>query len=184
MLTIIIPGQEYFNNSTQEFEYSKSVTLNMEHSLLSVSKWEAKWRKAFLSRKERTSEETMDYFRCMTIGKVDPTAYDRLTTKNVNEILEYINEPMTAVYFSDVNSRAEGSAVSKVSSTTSEVIYYYMIALGIPFECEKWHLNRLLSLIHVCEIKNTPPKKLSKSEIARRNYQLNQARKAKYGTRG
>lgn len=180
MLDIVIPGQEFFDEEKNEFVYTKPVSLKMEHSLISVSKWESKWHKAFLSKRERTAEETLDYFRCMTVNHVDPSVFDYLTTENVNTIVDYINEPMTAVY---INNDFENAPRSR-DTTTSELLYYYMIALGIPFECEKWHLNRLLSLIHVCEIKNQPPKKMSKSAISKRNQKLNAARRKKYNTRG
>ncbi len=181
MLEIIVPAQEYYDEETNTFFNDKEVMLRMEHSLISISKWESKWHKAFLSKRPRSSEETLDYFRCMTINQVDPSVFSRLTTDNVSQIVDYINEPMTAVYMPK-DDREGGRGPKDV--TTSELLYYYMVSLGIPFDCEKWHLNRLLSLIHVCEIKNRPPKSMSKAEIARRNSKLNAARRAKHHTRG
>ena len=181
MLEIVVPGQEFYDESTNTFAYSKEVHLKMEHPLISISKWESKWHKAFLTKRERSSEETLDYFRCMTINQVDSEVFGRLTVDNINAIIDYINEPMTAVYMApDKENRVAGPK----DTTTSELLYYYMISLNIPIECEKWHLNRLLSLIHVCELKNTPPKKMSKSSIARRNHALNTSRRKKYGTKG
>lgn len=179
MLRIIVPGGEYYDSSKQEFLYSKDTELQMEHSLISVSKWESRWHKAYNTKREKTAEELLDYFKCMTINRVDQEVYDRLTTKNIEDIINYINEPMTAVYFSThEDPRGSGDVV------TSEVLYYYMITLGIPFECEKWHLNRLIALIEVCSIKTASPKKMSKSQIARRNSQINAARRKMNKSKG
>lgn len=181
MLDIVVPAQEYYDESTNTFLYTKEAHVRMEHSLISISKWESKWHKAFLSKKERTPEETLDYFRCMIVNSVDPDIVDSFTQENVSQIIDYINEKMTAVYIAP--SSSDGSRGNR-DVTTSELLYYYMISLGIPFECEKWHLNRLLALIHVCEVKNSPPKKMSKSAIAKRNHKLNKARKKRYNTHG
>lgn len=184
MLSITIPENEYYNEDTNEFYTVGAVTLQMEHSLISIAKWESKWHRAFLTDKPKTPEETLDYFRCMTVNKVDPSVFDRLTSENVEEIQAYINEPMTAVYMGgQKGAPGETSRIKDV--TTSEVLYYYMISLGIPFECEKWHINRLLALIHVCEVKNSAgSKKMSKSQLNRRNASLNAARRRAHGTRG
>ena len=180
MLYITIPSCEMYDESTEEFVYAKEQTLQLEHSLVSLSKWESKWCKPFLSKQDKTIEETIDYVRCMTVNQVsDPTVYSRLTIDNLNSINEYIGSPMTATTFS--NTPKGGSSGEQV---TSELIYYWMIALNIPFECQKWHLNRLLTLIRVCEVKNQPPKKMSKREIMSRNAALNAARRKKLGTKG
>lgn len=183
MLDIVIPAQEYYDEETNTFLYTKETALRMEHSLISISKWESKWHRAFLTKKERTPEETLDYFRCMIVNQVDSHVVDRLTSDNINDIIDYINEPMTAVYIPKF-MKEDGSDSRLRDVTTSELLYYYMISLRIPFECERWHLNRLLALIHVCEIKNTPPKKMNKAAIARRNSRLNAARRKKYNTSG
>lgn len=180
MLEITIPATEMFDESKQEFVNYKEQTIQLEHSLVSLSKWESKWHKAFLSKKEMTTEETIDYVRCMTITKnVDPSIYSRLTSENVKQINDYIADPMTAVYFPEDKS-VGGSG----DTITSELIYYWMITLNIPQEYQKWHLNRLISLIKVCNIKNSPGKKMNKSEIMRRNASLNATRKAKMHTSG
>lgn len=172
MLQITIPAREMFDDRTQEFIQTKEQTLVMEHSLVSLAKWEAKWNKAFLSKREKTNEETIDYFRCMTITKnVDPNVYLGLTPQNIQAINDYISAPMTATYFRDDN-RPGGREV-----VTAELIYYWMISLNIPFECEKWHLNRLMTLIRVCTIKSSPPKKMSRNEIMRQNASLNAQRR-------
>lgn len=180
MLQITIPAGERWDEGKQEFIQVKGHTLQLEHSLISLSKWESKWCKAFLSNKDKTYEETMDYIKCMTITpNVDPDVYNYLTSDNINQINEYIGAPMTATYFSEDKSRKTGHDV-----VTAELIYYWMISLNIPFECQKWHLNRLLALIRVCNIKNQPPKKMSKREIMSRNAALNAARRSKMGTTG
>ena len=182
MLTLQIPPREFFDERKQEFINFEGCSLQMEHSLISLSEWEAKWKKPFLNKSEsRTSEELIDYFRCMTITKnVDPLAFKSLTQEHVNTIINYINDPMTATWFSE-----DGKPSKRPTEVvTSELIYYWMIAQNIPFECRKWHLNRLLTLIRVCNVKNNPPKKMSKADIARRQRELNEQRKKKLGTNG
>ena len=181
MLRITIPAMDdMWDEAKQEFLSGKEQTIQLEHSLVSLSKWESKWNKAFLSKREKTTEETIDYIRCMTITQnVGPDVYYRLTQENIREINDYIAAPMTATYFRD--DKIMGHSRETV---TSELIYYWMIALNIPFECQKWHLNRLFALIKVCSIKNAPPKKVNKAEAARRYAELNAARRRKYNTKG
>lgn len=180
MLYITVPGGEMYNEETGEFINGREQTLQLEHSLVSLSKWEAKWCKPFLSNRAMSPEETLDYVRCMTVNSVaDPTVYLRLTEENILAINSYIDSPMTAT---TINSMQKGG--SSGEKVTSELIYYWMIAMNIPFECQKWHLNRLITLIRVCEVKNQPPKKMSKREIMSRNAALNAARKKKLGTKG
>lgn len=178
MLKITIPAREMFNEETQEFFTIKEHTLQLEHSLVSLSKWEAKWNVPFLSKNEKTVEQTIDYIRCMTITQnIDDDVYYGLSTKNVEDINNYIQAPMTATTF-----RKETKKSSEV--VTSELIYYWMVALNIPMECQRWHLNRLLTLIRICNIKNTPPKKMSKRELMSRNAALNAARRKQLNTNG
>lgn len=180
MLYITIPAVEQWDEEREAFISSKEYRLQLEHSLVSLSKWESKWRKPFYSRTERTMDEIIDYVRCMTITKNIPDeAYGLLTRDNINEISEYIENPMTATTFSSNDSKKGNS-----EQITSELIYYWMFALNIPIDCEKWHLNRLITLIRVCSIKNTPPKKMSKREILSRNSALNAARRQQLNTRG
>lgn len=180
MLQITIPGRELFNEQTQEFIYTEEQTLQLEHSLISLAKWESKWCKAFLSKQEKTYEETIDYIRCMTITpNVKPEVYYNLTAENVKEINAYIEAPMTATYFSE-----DPHGKPSRETITNELIYYWMISLNIPPEYQKWHLNRLLTLIKVCNIKNAPPKKMSRREITSRNAALNAARRKQFNTRG
>lgn len=180
MLTIKIPSVEYFDEKTSSFNTSKEITLQLEHSLVSISKWEAKWHKPFLSNTQKTSEEILDYVRCMTITQnVDPNRYLLLTADNFKRIESYIEDPMTATWFNDKENKNK-----KKETVTSEIIYYWMIGFNIPFECQKWHINRLLTLIRVCNIKNQPQKKMSKSELMNRNKTLNAARRNALKTKG
>lgn len=180
MLQIVVPEIELFDEASSEFISLNEQPLLLEHSLVSLSKWESKWNKAFLSSAEKSTEEIIDYVRCMTITKgVNPLTYKCLTSDNLNAINEYINAPMTATHF--YNERKVNPMSRDV--VTSELIYYWMIAFNIPFECQKWHLNRLLTLIKVCNLKSDT-KKMSKSEIMRRNKALNEARKRKLNTKG
>lgn len=173
MLEIIVPKQEYFDEFHSEFVNIPEQRLVLEHSLVSLSKWESKWNKPFLGNESKTLEESLDYVRCMTVNKnVDPLVYRGITRPMFDKINEYICAPMTATWFSkDQPKGGRGEIV------TSELIYYWMIALNIPFECEKWHLNRLLTLIKVCNIKNSPAKKMTRREIMERNRALNNARR-------
>ena len=179
MLTIVIPETEEFDPSTGTFFVYKKETLLLEHSLVSLSKWESKWKKPFLSEDDKTPEETLDYIRCMTVNTVDPSVYRRIPVSAIKKINEYISDPMTATTFSeDPNQRRNREII------TAEIIYYWMVALEIPFECQKWHLNRLITLIRVCNIKNAPSKNMSKGEIYRQNTALNAARRKMHGTKG
>ena len=183
MLKITIPSAELWDEDKEEFVYTKEQTLQLEHSLVSLSKWESKWCKAFLSKHEKTFEETVDYVKCMTLTQnVNSDVYQYLTNKNIAEINRYIEAPMTATYFSD-------DKIGKTSreQITSELIYYWMVALNIPFECDKWFLNNLLTLIRIASIKNAPPEKNKKknSSASWKNMNaINRARRAKMHTNG
>lgn len=182
MLTIVVPETECFDEMSNEFLTLKEETLHLEHSLLSLSKWESNWQIPFLGKDEKTTEQTLDYIKCMTVDKnIDSSIYSRLTTDNIKEIRDYIESPMTATTFSD--SKVGASRTSN-QIVTSELIYNWMILLNIPFECQKWHLNRLLTLIKVCNIQNTPNKKMSRSELLSRNASLNAQRLKSLGTKG
>ncbi|MCM1179407.1 MAG: hypothetical protein NC347_04065 [Clostridium sp.] len=181
MLQITIPSRDdLWDESKGEFVTSKEQKLVLEHSLVSLSKWESKWCKPFLSKQEKTTEETIDYIRCMTLTQnVDPEVYNFLTDDNIRDVNAYIEAPMTATWFSNSNSGKQNR-----EQITAELVYYWMIALNIPFECQKWHLNRLLTLIRVCEVKNSPPKKMSRREILNRNAALNAARRKQLNSKG
>lgn len=181
MITITIPPSEYYDQRENRFyRNEKEQKIALEHSLVSISKWESKWHKPFLSDKKKTLEESLDYIRCMTVTQnVNPEVYKFMTRKNFEEVNAYIEDPMTASWISEPKSGPKNGEI-----ITSELIYYWMIALQIPMECQKWHLNRLLMLIRICNVKNQPPKKMSKAELARRNHALNAARRKRSGSRG
>ena len=178
-ITVTIPERELYDEANNQFIEVKSKTITLEHSLLSISKWESKWHKPFFSDNQKTKEEMLDYFRCMTIsGTIEPKLYYGLSKQNVKEITDYIADSMTATTIKRTDKKKNKEII------TSEVIYYWMVAFNIPFSCEKWHINRLLTLIEIANIKNQPQKKMSKSAIMRQNHSLNQARRAKYNTKG
>lgn len=180
MLRITIPSTEFWDEAKQEFVYTKAQTLQLEHSLVSLSKWESRWNKPFLTKQKKTLEETIDYVKCMTLTQnVKPEVYNYLTNSNINEVNRYIDLPMTATQFFE-EKKGPGSK----EQITAELVYYWMIVLNIPFECQKWHLNKLFTLIRVCDIKSRPPKKHSRREIMKRNAALNAARKKKWNTKG
>lgn len=180
MLYITVPATEQWDEAKQEFISTKETTLQLEHSLVSLSKWESKWHKAFFSKKDKTFEETIDYIKCMTLTQnVKPEVYACLTKSNIEEINRYIGDPMTATTFFE---EKQGGGSSE--TVTAELIYYWMIALNIPFECQKWHINRLLTLVRVCNIKNQPPKQMGKGERLRRQAELNARRRQQLNTKG
>lgn len=181
MLTITIPATELFNDETQLFTNTEETILQLEHSLVSLSKWEQKWEKPFLGKEERTTEETIDYIKCMIISPEVPSdeIYNVMPPSTFTQISEYINAKMTATWFNNTPSQSVGETV------TSEIIYYWLIALNIPFEVQTWHLNRLLTLVRVVNIKNDPDKKLMpKADAAALQRQMNEERKSRLGTKG
>lgn len=180
MLEITIPSRELYDEQKNEFVSVKGQKLVLEHSLVSLSKWESKWKKPFLSKTSNiTNEEFIDYIRCMTITQnVNPILYLGITPSIITEVKQYINEPMTATTFSNDKHSPNREII------TAEIIYYWMIAHGIPFECQKWHLNRLLTLIRVCSIKNSKQKPMSRREQLRRNNALNKARRKRLNSKG
>lgn len=187
MLKINIQPQERYDEEKNEFYTVKGADLQLEHSLISLSKWEAKWKKPFLDDKiEKTAEEMLDYILCMNMTQnVDPSVITSLTKEQIREINDYINDKKTATWFSEESDREFKRFGGRNGTTiTSEVLYYMMVACQIPFECQKWHLSRLITLIRVYQEKNKEPKKMSKSEILARNKRLNDARRKALGTKG
>ena len=180
MLQLTIKGEELFDERTLRFIPAKSTTLQLEHSLVSLSKWECKWKVHYLNNDKLTPEMSIDYVRCMTLTQcVDPEIYNQLTEADMKMIRDYIDDPMTATTFRKSNRPPSRQIV------TAEIIYYWMVTLGIPFDpCQKWHLNRLLTLIRVCDEKNSPKKKMSKRDAMAQQKSLNAARRAKYHTNG
>ena len=180
MLKITVPATESYDPITNSFFTTKDQTLTLEHSLLSISKWESKWEKPFLDKSTpKTIEESRDYVRCMTITQnVNPDVYYALTEENYKEIIAYMEKPMTATWFKEDNKPPSRKII------TAEIVYYYMVALQIPFSCEKWHFNKLMTLIRVCNEENKPGKKMSRNKVMSDNRALNAARRAKLKSKG
>lgn len=181
-LTVNVVGRETYNSETNEFSHDYHGYLIIEHSLASIHSWEQKYHRAFMNNKrEKTNDEYLDYIRMMTISCSDPDVYEHLSIQDILEIKKYIDDPMTATYFHEDDKK-------DTETITSELVYYWMIQSGIPFECEKWHINSLLSLIKVCSIKNSKAsgkkgRKLTGSEIEQRRA-LNARRMAEHGSKG
>lgn len=180
MLTLHVEKIELFNPITSEVSYTEEKDVQMEHSLVSLQMWEAKYHTSFLNKKEKTQAEMLDYIRCMVIGDIDDITLNYIcSSKNyIKEITDYINDPMTATTISENGNKRSREII------TAEIIYYWMTELNIPQEYRFWHLNQLMMLIQVCAIKRQPPKKMSRSEAARSNHALNKARKQKLKTTG
>ena len=180
MLTLVIPMGEAFDDDKQEFIPIDETTLHLEHSLVSLSKWEIEFEKPFLETGDKTSEEILSYINYMILDtEFPPEVFSHFTKEHMDAINAYITAPMTATWFQEEQKKA-----GLPETITNELIYYWMVALTIPFECQYWHLNRLLTLIRVCNIKNEPPKELSPAELAARNRALNEQRKRELGTSG
>lgn len=180
MLTVTILGNEYFDEKLGEFVYPESIELQLEHSLVSVSKWETEFEKPFLNGKERSDEEAYGYIYAMLLTPNVPreTLY-KLTEKNILEIDAYINLKMTATWFNDANTPSKST-----ETITNELIYYLMSSLDIPQECETWHFNRLITRIKVHAAKNEKPKKMTTAEQAERFRRLNAERRAARNSTG
>ena len=180
MLQIYVPGADGWDEKKEEFVSTPGTTLTLEHSLISISKWESKWHIPFLSKDQKTPEQISDYIKCMTITpNVRPEVYEFLTKENVEDVTNYINDPMTATTITERG----GKRISR-EIVTSELIYYWMVSLQIPFECQKWHINRLMMLIQICNIKNQPDKKMGKKSTMQQNAALNAARRQRAHSRG
>ena len=184
MLELEINAIQAWNEETEEFINFDGCTLHLEHSLVSLSKWESRWCKPFLTNDAKSLDESVDYIRCMVLDKdVDPLAFELITQENIDQVYTYINASMTATTFTTLN---DGQSKKSTTNTfvTSELIYYWMRTLQIPFDCETWHLNRLLTLIRLTEVKESPSKKMNKRDIANRYAAINAANRKKYNSKG
>lgn len=180
MLQIKVPGIDGWDEINEQFTTLPDTTITLEHSLISISKWESKWHTPFLGKDQKTPEQIIDYIKCMTITpNVKDEVYNRIPKDQIDIILDYINDPMTATTIKE-----RGGPKRSREIVTSELIYYWMVALEIPFECQKWHINRLMMLIQICEIKNQPDKKMSRRSTMQQNAALNAARRQKAHSRG
>jgi hypothetical protein len=179
MLKLTILGEESWNKEKEEFVYSDAIVLELEHSLVSLSKWESIWEKPFLSKDEKTSDQILSYIQCMCDEEIPVEIFAKLAQKDLDKITDYIDAKMTATWFSDEQKGSKNGEI-----ITSELIYYWLVAFTIPFEVKHWHLNRLLTLIKVCSIKQQKPKKMSRSELMARNRMLNEQRRRQLGTNG
>lgn len=195
MLTITIPDLELFDEDTSTFSTIKGQTIALEHSLVSISKWEAKWKEPYLSDKPKTVAQSIDYVKCMTITQnVNPLLYKNISNDTMEKIQEYINDPMTATWINKSGKQQNPNGMTQKAGPngrviTSELVYYWMFESGIPMDCQRWHFNRLMTLIRVCseERKAADPtnkKKLSPRDMARSRSALNAQRKAHMHTRG
>lgn len=187
MLKIFIPDSQTYDEDREEFVSVKATTLQLEHSLLSIKKWESKWHEPFLEKKDKTSEQLIDYIQCMTINQnIDPNVYLFITDEQIKEICDYMEDPMTATWFSSdkeptspTNNRIRGRII------TAELIYYWMIKLGIPVEFQKWHISQLITLIRVINAEEAPKgKTMSKKELYEKYDRINAANRARFHTRG
>lgn len=172
------------NNKFLYIKPHKAIDLKLEHSLISIHKWEQKWHIPFIKEKnseeKMSTEQTVDYIKCMTLNQdVPDSVYDDLTAEDINRISEYMANPMTATVVRQSSDQKKGGR-----KLTAEVIYSMMIQLQIPQSFDKWHINSLIKLIEVRTIDETPPKKMSQREIIERNRAINEARRAKYHTKG
>lgn len=180
MLRITIPLTESFNEETSEFVITEAHELVLEHSLVTLSKWESKWEKPFIDNNDKTDEMVLDYVRTMIQGEIPPEEIlDKLSADNFDQIKNYIDAKMTATWFNEPKTSPGPKEV-----ITAEIIYYWMISHGIPFECQEWHLNKLLTLIKVCNYKNAPKEKMNPAEAMKSQRELNAQRRAELGTTG
>lgn len=181
MLELVFPAVEAWDPRTETFINLEPLTVKFEHSLVSISKWESKWKKSFISSRDKSPEETIDYFRCMLVEpqSIDDAYFTCITKQMADSIQSYINDPMTATTITNNGTQKPSREI-----ITAEIVYYWMVALQIPFECQYWHFNKLMTLIEVCNIKNQPPKKMPKSKAMAQNRSLNAARRAKHHSKG
>ena len=187
MKTITIPGSLFFNEADETFIETTTTSIDIEHSLFAISKWESKWHLPFFGEGKKTHEQMIDYVRCMTLTpNVDPNVYYFIPSQSFEEITSYIEDSMSSIDWAKVKTNGNQKVYGKPKhdNITSELIYFWMVDSGIPFECQYWHVSKLLSLIRMCNLKRTPPKKMSKHDLLARNASLNAARRKALNTTG
>lgn len=180
MLEIHIPELEFYDESNNEFFTRKPLDVSLAHSLISISKWEGIWKKAYFPSSYQEGLqgglEELSYVECMIIGKTPSYVPMYLLQNHKRELHEYINDTQTATTLHQLGPRK-----GVTPTITSELIYYWMIKFGIPFECQRWHVSRLLALIEVCNNKeNAKGNKMNPVDSARYRYELNKKRLAAY----
>lgn len=177
-LILHVPKRELYDNTTGEFSYLPAVSLELEHSLLSISKWESRWKKSFLNTEKLEGEEFIDYIRCMTLKPVNAEVYLRLTNRNLAAANAYISDPMSATTFTD---KRTNKPVNKKKRVTSEEIYSWLVRYQIPWEAQKWNFNRLMNLLRICEINNDPKSnKMSMKDTYADYKAINAANRARF----
>lgn len=184
MLEIKVPKKDCWDEEKEIFVIFPETHLKLEHSLVSLQKWESKFHTPFFATSDKTYDEVLEYIVCMTINDVeDKSVYQYIPDVEMQRIIDYIKDPMTATWFGKKDNTSKIGTKSR-EIITAEVIYYWMIKLGIPMECQKWHLNQLMTLIKVINVKDAKKPKRSKSDVAQEWAAINAARRAKYNTRG
>jgi hypothetical protein len=183
VLTLIVPlSEELYDEEKEEFVEPVTFTLELEHSLASLSKWESREEKPFLGKDEKTNEQTLAYIRDMVLTPdVPEEVFEKFSPENLTAVNDYISAKMTATWFRELEPTRRGNSSEVI---TAELIYYWMVSLQIPFEAQYWHLNRLITLVRVCNEKNKPAKKVNRQTAAQRQRELNAQRRAQFGTRG
>lgn len=179
MLTIVVPLQEGVDQDNN-FVLIEGFELELEHSLASLSKWESKFEKPFLSSKEKTTEEVLAYIECMCrTPNVPPEVWGKLSQDNYNAINAYIDSKQTATWFSDDKPQTQSGEI-----ITAEIVYFWMTSMRIPWEAQHWHLNKLFTLVRVFDLKSAKPKPMGRAEQLQRQRELNQKRRAEMKTKG
>lgn len=183
ILHITIPGKENWDSVKEEFIYEEDAELYLQHSLVTVAEWEARWKISFLDTDNKTPEQITDYIKIMTINQneVDDSVYKRLTKENLDEINRYLKDEMSATTITD-HGTPESNGRNEI--ITAEIVYYWMFSHNVPVEFENWHFNRLITLLKTCNIKSNPDNKMTKQETAKMYAEMNKARRQKYNSKG
>lgn len=183
MLRLTLPSTDFWDPRKEEYVQIGGYEVDLEYSLFTIARWESKWKKPFITSLPKfTRKDEIEWYKamCMTEGIPDE-AWMVMTPKIRQDIYDYVTDPMSAT---TINHRGPKTPGGPKTIMTAELVYYYMVTLGVPFECEHWHFNRLMKLVDVCFVKNSPPKKMGKQEAAQMYRELNARNRAKYNSRG